>query len=89
CLNLWLGYGYCVGGPVTATTTTSAGPPAPTQSGVISTCNKWYIVQSGDGCWAISNSYGISLDDFYAWNPSVGTDCSNLWLGYAVCVGIS
>lgn len=37
---------------------------------------------------AISNEYRISLDDFYKWNPGVGSDCSKLWLGYAVCVGV-
>lgn len=73
----------------TSTTTTSGGgPPAPTQSGVIESCKQWHVVVSGDGCWPIANQYGISLDDFYAWNPAVGTDCLNLWLNYAVCVGI-
>ncbi|KAF7184181.1 hypothetical protein CNMCM7691_004806 [Aspergillus felis] len=67
---------------------TSIITPTPIQSGMISTCNKFYDVQTGDGCWAITNKYGISLNDFYAWNPAVGTDCSGLWPNYYVCVGI-
>lgn len=45
------------------------------------------MVESGDGCWAISNDVGISLDDFYAWNPAVNTDCSLLLTGFYVCIG--
>lgn len=73
-----------------ASTTTggSVDPPAPTQPGAVSSCMKWHEVVSGDGCWAIANEYSISLDDFYKWNPGVGSDCSKLWSGYAVCVGV-
>ncbi|KAL4943095.1 hypothetical protein BDV06DRAFT_234966 [Aspergillus oleicola] len=28
----------------------------------------------------------ITFAQFYAWNPSVRSNCSNLWLGYAYCV---
>ncbi|PYH97518.1 hypothetical protein BO71DRAFT_396087 [Aspergillus ellipticus CBS 707.79] len=74
----------------TSTTTSSGGtrPPAPTQPRAIATCKKRHTVVQGDGCWAIANKYGITLDQFYSWNPGVGTSCSSLWLGYAVCVGI-
>lgn len=71
-----------------STPTTSA-RPAPTQPGAVENCKKWHTVISGDGCWDISNQYSVSLDDFYSWNPKVGSDCSNLWLGFAVCVGIA
>ncbi|KAF9874971.1 LysM domain-containing protein [Colletotrichum karsti] len=33
--------------------------------------------------------YHITLDQFYAWNPAVGTNCENLWKGYAYCVGVN
>ncbi|KAM7216065.1 hypothetical protein V8F06_008538 [Rhypophila decipiens] len=72
----------------TSTTTTGPEPPAPTQPGMIGGCTAYHEVVSGDGCWAISNQYGIELSDFYLWNPGVGSECENLWLGYAVCVGI-
>ncbi|KAM7203245.1 hypothetical protein V8F33_002236 [Rhypophila sp. PSN 637] len=72
----------------TSTTTMGVEPPAPIQPGIIDGCTAYNEVVSGDGCWAISNQYGIDLSDFYLWNPGVGSECENLWLGYAVCVGI-
>ncbi|VBB81114.1 Putative protein of unknown function [Podospora comata] len=63
-------------------------PPAPTQSGANPSCKKWHVVVGGDGGWAISNQYGIALEDFYKWNPGVGSDCGALWKDYAVCVGV-
>lgn len=73
------------------TTTTSPGvtTPTPTQTGMVAGCTEFYPVAAGDGCWAIANEHGISLDDFYAWNPAVGTDCGFLWPTYYVCVGVS
>ncbi|KAF9876815.1 hypothetical protein CkaCkLH20_05661 [Colletotrichum karsti] len=71
------------------TTTSSAAAPSPTQPGTITSCKKFHNVVSGDGCWSISNQYGISLENFYAWNSGVGADCSvGVWLGYSVCVGV-
>jgi hypothetical protein len=73
------------------TTTVGAGvtTPTPTQTGMVSTCDKFYYVISDDGCWAIANDNGIALDDFYSWNPAVGSDCSGLQSDVYVCVGVS
>ncbi|KAK4128906.1 carbohydrate-binding module family 50 protein [Parathielavia appendiculata] len=100
--NFWLGQAYCVGvsgsGTIstsssTRTTTTSAAsstPPAPTHPGQPSDCNKWDVVQAGDGCASMAQDNGISLDQFYDWNPAVSRDCvTNFWLGQAYCVGVS
>lgn len=79
---------------ITSTTVTGTSPttpvttPTPTQAGMVSDCDTFYYVQSGDGCWTIANEYGISLDDFYVWNPAVNDDCSGLWPDYYVYVGI-
>ncbi|KAF3924364.1 hypothetical protein AA313_de0202029 [Arthrobotrys entomopaga] len=74
----------------TATTTESpTGPTAPIEPGTVENCNKWHTVSTGDGCWSIYTDAGLTADEFYAWNPEVGTDCSNLWLGYSVCIGVS
>lgn len=98
CSNLWLGYYICVhvaGAPTTSsttvTTTTSADVtgPTPQQPGIIETCNKYHLVESGDGCTSIATKYGISLANFYHWNPSVGSSCGSLWLENYVCVGTS
>ncbi|KAH0525992.1 hypothetical protein TsFJ059_009377 [Trichoderma semiorbis] len=75
---------------VSTTTTSGNGiiTPTPTQSGMVSNCDAFYKVVSGDGCADIATAYGISLNNFYAWNPAVGTTCAGLWPDYYVCVGI-
>lgn len=55
---------------VTVTTTQSATPAAPTQTGVASGCQKFHIVPSGDTCPSIESEYGITATQFYQWNPS-------------------
>ncbi|KAI2819742.1 hypothetical protein CBS147343_2997 [Aspergillus niger] len=51
--------------------------------------NKYYYVQHGDTCSDIATNHDISLNDFYSWNPAVGTTCSDLEADYWVCVGVS
>ncbi|KAM7188785.1 hypothetical protein V8F33_010448 [Rhypophila sp. PSN 637] len=60
----------------TSTSTgTGGGPiitPSPAQANMTPSCRRFYLVQSGDGCWAIANSAGIDLTtEFYVWNPDV------------------
>ncbi|KAK1766314.1 hypothetical protein QBC33DRAFT_542494 [Phialemonium atrogriseum] len=99
CASLWASYYVCVGvisgsssTPTTLPTTTQTSEvttPTPTQDGMISNCNKFYLVGSGDTCSNIATAQGISLTNFYAWNPAVGNTCASLWAGYYVCVGIT
>ncbi|RMX79389.1 hypothetical protein D0869_08345 [Hortaea werneckii] len=96
CANLWLGYAYCVDGSISATTTSSPTgstpsfvTPTPTQEGMTKSCNDFYKVKSGDGCYDIVSYYGISLEDFYTYNPAVGDDCSKLYPDNFVCVGVT
>ncbi|ETS06285.1 LysM domain-containing protein [Trichoderma reesei RUT C-30] len=74
-------------------TTTSSGngitTPTPTQTGMVSNCNKFYYVIEGDGCYDIAAANGIALNDFYTWNPAVKNDCSGLFPDYYVCVGVT
>lgn len=42
---------------------------------MVSNCDLFYLVESGDSCQGVSTAAGISLSDFYAWNPAVGTSC--------------
>lgn len=72
----------------TSTTSTGIATPTPTQSGMVSDCTSFYKVVSGDGCWATANDHGISLDELYEWNPSLGSDCSALWPDYYLCIGV-
>ncbi|KAK8131957.1 hypothetical protein PG999_000130 [Apiospora kogelbergensis] len=97
---LWANEWYCVGvsgGPTktsappatTATaTTTSVVPPGPTQTGIPGNCNAYAIPISGDGCWSFADRNGITLDNFYKWNPAVG-ECANFWGGEAYCIGVT
>ncbi|KAK8139991.1 hypothetical protein PG984_000057 [Apiospora sp. TS-2023a] len=82
CDNMWLDYYVCVGvssGPPTEQPTTTTKPvPSPPRH---------RPGRSGDGCWSIEQSNGITLAQFLAWNPAVDAACSDLWLGYYVCVG--
>ncbi|KAF3210312.1 hypothetical protein TWF679_006807 [Orbilia oligospora] len=75
----------------TRTTTTSnngVATPSPIQDGMTKNCNKFYFVKSGDGCSPIASQFGVTLANFYAWNPAVKNDCSGLWANVYVCVGL-
>ncbi|OJJ66409.1 hypothetical protein ASPBRDRAFT_666024 [Aspergillus brasiliensis CBS 101740] len=87
CTNLWLGYAYCV--KSTQSTATATGPDGPVQTGIASNCDAYYTVASGDSCAAIESRYDLTFAQLYQWNPAIGSDCTNLWVGYAVCVGVS
>ncbi|KAH7380031.1 hypothetical protein BKA66DRAFT_442362 [Pyrenochaeta sp. MPI-SDFR-AT-0127] len=62
--------------------------PTPIQTGMVSNCRKFYKVIIGDGCWAIANANGITLEDFYKWNPAVGSTCATLYPDNYVCIGV-
>lgn len=70
-------------------TTTGMATPTPTQSGMVSNCNKFYDVVKDDGGYDIAAAYSIPLADFYSWNPAVKTDCSGLQPDFYVCVGLA
>lgn len=98
CGGLWLGYYYCVGVPGTPTsrpttsapspTTTAPAGPSPTQDGIISTCQRYHLAESGNTCQIIVDLYGtFTLAQFLSWNPAVGSDCMTLFRGYYYCIG--
>lgn len=60
---------------------TSTGAPQPEQSGVVSNCNKYYLVGSGDSCGSIELAYNISSAQFLTWNTGINSQCTNLWSG--------
>jgi LysM repeat protein len=100
CKYLWPDYYVCVSiVGVNPSFTTSIRPtktqpgngvptPTPIQDGMTQSCKKFYKVVDKDGCWAIANTNNIDLKNFYAWNPAVKTDCTGLFPGYYVCVGV-
>lgn len=50
-------------------------------------CDTFHLVVSEDTCSVISADAGITLEEFYDWNPAVGDTCGSLFLGYYVCIG--
>lgn len=99
CSGLWLGYYVCVsiiGVEPTTTTTTSTtstptngiSTPTPTRPGMVSNCDAFYNVKSGDECGVIARNHGISVNQLYTWNTQIGADCSGLWAGYYICVSV-
>ncbi|RLL95803.1 hypothetical protein CFD26_102046 [Aspergillus turcosus] len=91
CEALYPDYYVCIGIQEEETPApTPTNPPGPVLSGTSPICNKYHKVVPGDNCWAIANSYGISLDQFYSWNPAVQpTSCQSLLPDYYVCVGVA
>lgn len=54
----------------TQTGTKTANSMGPTQTGVVAGCQQFYTVQSGDSCYNIETTYGITFTQFFQWNPS-------------------
>ncbi|KAL5387455.1 hypothetical protein PMIN02_008148 [Paraphaeosphaeria minitans] len=70
----------------TPATPVSSATHGPTQSGIVADCTRFHTVVDGDTCGAILTTYGLSLAQFYAWNPAVGSECTGMWLSYSYCV---
>lgn len=39
------------------------------------------VDEYGPTCEYILEEYGLTIAQFYEWNPSVGPDCGGMWLG--------
>lgn len=92
CSALQPGYYVCISAQSSQTTTpttpaTAAATPTPIQEGMVKDCKIFYKVQTGDGCYDIAHDKGITVENFYLWNPAVRTDCSRLQANVFVCVG--
>ena len=62
--------------------------PTPFQASMVGNCTKFHLVVSGDTCSSIATAAGVSLSDFYTWNPAVGTSCATLFAKNNVCIGV-
>ncbi|KAF5633936.1 Autolysin [Fusarium tjaetaba] len=96
CQGLKKGYYVCVGveQAVTPTPTTPENvkgnkAPSPVQKGINKSCNEYHRVSKGDTCYAVAQEFKIDLDEFYKWNPAVGSKCENLWANYYYCVSVA
>ncbi|GAB1211057.1 hypothetical protein ATERTT37_000169 [Aspergillus terreus] len=95
CTNLWLDYYVCVHVPGATTTapgaaepTTDPSSPTPKLPGIVDNCKSFHLIESGDSCWSIYTEAGITLEQLREWNTQLDAACSNLWLGYYVCIGV-
>lgn len=96
--EFWAGYWYCIGTntsqptPTSTPTPVSSGQPAPTptQSGIVSSCDKYAKANSGDTCASFATNQGIGTAQLFTWNTQLGAtgqNCSNeFWAGYYYCV---
>jgi hypothetical protein len=94
CGGMWANVFVCVSiightpPPTTTAPPNGITTPTPIQPGMVNNCDAFYLVRSGNDCTSIAASHGISLANFYLWNPAVGNTCSGLWLDTYVCVSI-
>jgi len=53
-------------------------------------CKVFYLRDSASKlfCGDIAKANNITLDQFYLWNPDVGSACGGLWPDYYYCVGV-
>ena len=83
---LWLSLGaveYASAGPGHQQARRQNGPVPPD---TIKDCTYFYDSQPGDTCVSIASYWGLSLEQFKTYNPSVESDCSGLIIGTAYCV---
>ncbi|KAF4465975.1 domain-containing [Fusarium albosuccineum] len=95
CTGLWLDAYVCVsviGHDPPPPTPTQPGngieTPQPTQPSMVTNCNRFHFVETGQSCASIIAEYRISLSQFTTWNPSAGPSCTGLWASTYACVGI-
>ncbi|KAF2036026.1 hypothetical protein EK21DRAFT_83752 [Setomelanomma holmii] len=97
---------YCVGvviggssgsGPTTIppsspTISSAITAPGPTQTGITSSCNKYALPVSGQGCYDFATANSITPAQLYSWNAVLGSNgenCGNQFqAGEYYCVGV-
>ncbi|KAL2066090.1 hypothetical protein VTL71DRAFT_2161 [Oculimacula yallundae] len=77
----------------TTTSSTHVTAPGPTQSGIVSNCNKYATPLNGMGCYDFATQQGITEAQLYSWNPALGVNGANcgtaFWAQEYYCVGVS
>ncbi|KOC07375.1 hypothetical protein AFLA70_31g004611 [Aspergillus flavus AF70] len=76
-------------GPTATGVVYSTPAPVPTNAmaGSNHRCGKWYTTKYNDSCTDIAANAGIPYEEWLFLNPDVFANCTNLWDGYAYCVG--
>ena len=92
CTGMWADVYVCTS--IIGHTPTPVNPgngistPSPIQPGMVSNCDAFYFVQSGDTCAAIASKFSITVGQFTTWNTGAGPSCSGLWANVNACVSI-
>ncbi|KAJ0414307.1 hypothetical protein BJY00DRAFT_318933 [Aspergillus carlsbadensis] len=86
CAGLWLDYQYCVSGPSSTSTPSPTPTVLPIRDGAIASCQQYAPIVAPTTCQSFLDEYDISMDEFYAWNPAVGSQCQGLWHDYRYCI---
>lgn len=92
CTGLWADAYACVS--VIGHTPTPTNPgngittPTPAQPSMVSNCDAFYLVKSGDTCDSIASQHGITAAQFRDWNRGAGSSCTGLWANAYACVSI-
>ncbi|CZS88472.1 uncharacterized protein RAG0_00214 [Rhynchosporium agropyri] len=97
CVNT---YAVSTASPTTTSSTTKVTSsstrvtaPGPTQTGIVSNCNKFATPLNGIGCFDFATQQGITQAQLYTWNPVLGTNGANcgtsFWAQEYYCVGVS
>lgn len=52
-------------------------------------CTQTEIAPSGYDCYKFTSMHGIESDQFFLWNPELGTDCENFAVGTKYCIAVN
>lgn len=99
--SFWAREWYCVGisdggGPSTASAkpskTSQITAPGPTQTGIVTNCNKYAEAGGGIGCYDFATQNMITPAQLYAWNGVLGPNGENCGSAFLAqewyCVGV-
>ncbi|KFY40861.1 hypothetical protein V495_05216 [Pseudogymnoascus sp. VKM F-4514 (FW-929)] len=91
CTGIWADNYICTG--VIGGTPTDPGngvaTPTPVQPGMVTNCNRFYEVETGDTCASIASAAGVTVAQLATWNTQIGgTACTGMWTGYNICTGV-
>ncbi|KAJ5320087.1 hypothetical protein N7508_000370 [Penicillium antarcticum] len=53
----------------------------PTPTDTVAGCYLFCTITDSDNYATVETKFDITLEQFYQWNPSVGSSCTNLWIG--------
>ncbi|KAF9894401.1 hypothetical protein FE257_007904 [Aspergillus nanangensis] len=63
-----------------------ASPNSPSDPNTIATCTWWWDNDGSIACKDMPFEWGISMEDFLRWNPSITAGCGNYLTGQSYCV---